>query len=153
MIAIEECIKNKNEFLDLSNLNLESLPELPKFIKILKCNNNKLTKLPDKMPDSLQTIDCSNNQITKLPDKMPNSLQKLYCNGNKLKELPLLVRINKCKIYCSDVNDKFYVAAENLLKRNIIKRKYKKIFYRLVACNKLFNLGFNDCSFIISQYI
>jgi Leucine-rich repeat (LRR) protein len=70
ILRVEECIKNKNELFNLSNLNLESLPELPKFIKILACNNNKLNKLPDKLPNSLQTIDCDNNQITKLPDKM-----------------------------------------------------------------------------------
>ena len=153
MIAIEEYINNKNELLDLSNLNLKSLSELPKFIKILKCNNNQITELPDKMPDSLQVIYCACNQITKLPDKLPNSLLRINCYENKLEELPLLLRINECKVYCDDSNDKFYVAATNLLERNIIKKKYKKIFYRLVACNKLFNLGFNDCSFIISQYI
>ena len=82
MIAIEECITHKNKLLDLSNLNLKSLPELPKFIKILYCYNNQITRLPDKMPDSLQIIYCFNNQITKLPDKMPDSLQIIFCNNN-----------------------------------------------------------------------
>ena len=54
ILCIEECIKNKNESLDLSDLELKSLPVLPNFIKILYCNNNKLIELPDKMSDSLQ---------------------------------------------------------------------------------------------------
>src|ERR1700733_6782355 len=88
IFRIEKRIKNRNELLDLSYLGLESLPELPKFIKILKCTNNNLTKLPDKMPDSLQKIYCYNNQITKLPDKMPNSLQTINCSNNQITRLP-----------------------------------------------------------------
>src|ERR1700733_6639821 len=130
----------------LPNKMMNSLQEI-------NCSYNQITKLPNKMRNSLQEINCSYNQITRLPDKMPDSLKMIYCSKNKLEELPLLLRINECIVYCDNINDKFYVAAKNLLKRNIIKKKYKKIFYRLVVCKKLFNLGFNDCSFIISQYI
>ena len=63
---IDECIKNKSEELDLCDLNLVCLPEIPIFVKILRCSNNNLTILPEKLPDSLQRIDCNNNQITKL---------------------------------------------------------------------------------------
>src|SRR5438128_7370581 len=105
------------------------------------------------MPDSLKKIYCFYNQITKLPDKMPDSLQIVNCYNNQMEELPLILRINKCNIFCENINKKFYVAATNLVRRNIIKNKYKKIFRRFIICNKLFNLGFNDCSFVISQYI
>ena len=126
---------------------------MPDLFQTIECSYNQITKLPEKMSDSLQIIDCSHNQITKLPDKMPDSLQRIYCSGNKLEELPLILRINKCKINCKNINDKFYVTAINLVRRNIIKNKNKKIFRQFIICNKLFNLGFSDCSCIISQYI
>ena len=43
---IGACKKNKSEQLDLSDLKLKFLPNLPNFIKELKCSNNQITKLP-----------------------------------------------------------------------------------------------------------
>ena len=71
-IRVKECEKYKSRELDLNDLKLEILPDLPDFIKILKCNNNKLKYLPNKIPDLLQVIYCGGNQITTLPNKMPN---------------------------------------------------------------------------------
>ena len=153
LIELPDKMPNSLQKIYCSNNQITKLPDkIPDSLQQICCKFNKIIKLPGKMPDSLQKIYCNNNQITKLPNKMPASLQKIDCSANQIIELPLLLRINKCEFDC-DSNDKFYVAAKNLLKRNIIKNKYKKIFNRLVICNKLFNLGFNDCSFIISQYI
>src|ERR1700748_937065 len=102
ILRITECEKYKSENLDLNDLKLENLPYLPNFIKHLKCNNNKLQKLPDKMPDSLQEIYCSNNQITKLPDKMPDSLQIIYCDNNQITKLPDKMPDSLQRIVCSN---------------------------------------------------
>jgi Leucine-rich repeat (LRR) protein len=145
---------NSLQRIDCSYNQIIELPDkMPDSLQTIDCSNNQITKFPDKMPDSLQIIDCSNNQIIKLPGKMPDSLQTIYCEYNKITELPLILRINKCQIRCDNTENKFYMAAINLLKRNITKNKYKKVFYQLIVCNKLFNMGFNDCSFIISQYL
>src|ERR1700730_9140452 len=87
ILRVKECEKYKSRELDLNDLKLEILPDLPDFIKILKCNNNKLKYLPNKMPDSLQIIYCYNNKITKLPDKMPDSLQTIDCSNNPMAKL------------------------------------------------------------------
>ena len=86
---IKECIKNKACELDLNSMNLSCLPELPNFIKILKCANNQITQLPEKLPNSLQKIFCNNNQITKLTGKLPDSLQIIYCYNNQITKLRL----------------------------------------------------------------
>jgi len=79
---------NDGKTLDLSNLDLIELPELPKGLKYLYCEYNQLTKLP-KLPEELVILYCHNNQLTKLPE-LPKGLKYLDCDGNKLTELPEL---------------------------------------------------------------
>ena len=74
--------------LDVSNIDLISLPELPDNLTHLYCSNNNLTSLP-KLPDNLVELDCSNNQLTNLPT-LPDTLVELYCNNNQLTTLPAL---------------------------------------------------------------
>lgn len=97
-----------NKELDLSSLNLTSLPTLPKNLKSLNCYMNKLTKLPilptnltaltcfennltslPSLPTNLEFINCCNNNLTSLP-KLPNKLRVLTCGHNKLTSIPML---------------------------------------------------------------
>ena len=57
-------------------------------IMFINCKYNKLTSLPEHLPNSLQILDCSNNNLTSLPENLLNSLQKLLCSDNKLTSLP-----------------------------------------------------------------
>jgi Leucine-rich repeat (LRR) protein len=84
--TIEE--SKKTGKLDVSNIDLISLPELPDNLTHLYCSNNNLTSLP-KLPDNLVELDCSNNQLTNLPT-LPDTLVELYCNNNQLTTLPAL---------------------------------------------------------------
>lgn len=68
---------------------------LPDSMKILYCNNNHITFLPDKMPDYLCDLDCSSNNITILPDIFPDTLEMLYCQNNKIKKIPSLTNCDK----------------------------------------------------------
>jgi hypothetical protein len=77
-----------DNFLDLNNLDLTSLPKLPDNLKKLNCSHNKLARLPT-LTDNLNLLFCDNNKLTTLP-KLPDSLELLICNKNKLTELPKL---------------------------------------------------------------
>ena len=68
--------KDPNECLDLHNLDLKELPEIPKECKILDCSLNKLAVLPN-----CKGLYCSKNNLTKLPD-LSNCLE-LYCTNNR----------------------------------------------------------------------
>jgi len=54
--------------------------------KVMKCNDNNLTKLPELLPETLLDLECYNNKLTKLPE-LPKSLKELYCQNNQLIEL------------------------------------------------------------------
>jgi hypothetical protein len=77
---------NPQDKLDLSNLGLTSLPELPDNLEILNCGYNKLTNL-QHLPDTLLELYCSMNKLTSLPT-LPKGLQKLVCYENQLTRLP-----------------------------------------------------------------
>ena len=81
-------IKNYDKvvYIDCSDNQLTSLPELPNSLQVLFCSMNQLTSLPE-LPNSLQYLYCHNNQLTELPN-LPNSLQYLDCENNKLTSLP-----------------------------------------------------------------
>lgn len=63
-----------------------TLPELPKGLTHLYCNNNYLTTLPE-LPPTLTHLYCSYNNIVTLPE-LPKSLIELSCYGNPLPEIP-----------------------------------------------------------------
>ena len=79
--------------LDLSNLNLKSLPKIPEGITILKCNNNKISYIGD-LPESLLELYCSDNKLTIL-ENLPKNLVKLECKNNYIRiiHLPINTRI------------------------------------------------------------
>ncbi len=107
---IISCYLNQSTTLDLSNLDLSSLPDslntltirclncsknqlrtlspLPASLKILICSHNQLNSLPP-LPSSLTNIDCEDNLITALPD-LPNSLNILICINNLITALPYI---------------------------------------------------------------
>ncbi|AUT27439.1 NEL-type E3 ubiquitin ligase domain-containing protein [Escherichia marmotae] len=82
------CLENNESHLDLSELNLTSLPSLPEHVMSLKIDNNSLTSLP-RLPYSLEKIEASFNQLETLPS-LPESLTVLSVRGNRLSILPEL---------------------------------------------------------------
>jgi hypothetical protein len=87
-MSLEDKIKTAENsgILDVSNMNLYTLPELPSNLIKLRCTDNYLTFLPP-LPSSLKALFCYNNKIRCLP-KLPDSLITLYCNHNKLVNMP-----------------------------------------------------------------
>jgi hypothetical protein len=68
--------------LDVSGLNITSLPDLPSELQKLYCSNTNLTILP-ALPSGLQILECANTNITTLLD-LPSGLQKFWCDNTLL---------------------------------------------------------------------
>jgi Leucine-rich repeat (LRR) protein len=88
--------------LSMENKGLKKFPKII-FEKnceyILKLDNNFLTELPD-LPDNIIEIHCSNNKLTKLPKKLPAFLQKLICNNNQITN----VQFSLCNLTYIELN-------------------------------------------------
>ncbi len=100
---------SSNGMLNVSGLNITSLPELPPDLKILWCNNTHITSLPS-FPPGFEAVNCSNTQvttipplppgfeglsccntpITTLPEPLPPNLDELYIEGTQISVLPEL---------------------------------------------------------------
>jgi hypothetical protein len=72
--------------LDVSGLQLTSLPALPPILTTLYCFFNQLTELP-ALPPTLDFLYCNRNQLTELP-ALPPALKRLVCSHNRLSRLP-----------------------------------------------------------------
>lgn len=98
---LNECKKNNYEYLDISYLNLESIPDLTKHtdyqkiknIKFLFVNDNKIKEIDNSLEQfkNLEVLDISCNQLRKIKS-LPNSLVELVCHNNKL----TLICSSKC---------------------------------------------------------
>ncbi|URV18694.1 hypothetical protein NBY12_11635 [Escherichia coli] len=74
--------------LELANLMLTSLPELPAGLEKLDVSGNQLCSLP-VLPAGLEKLDVSGNQLCSLP-VLPTGLEELYVRRNLLDSLPVL---------------------------------------------------------------
>jgi Leucine-rich repeat (LRR) protein len=81
-------LNNQDVVLDLTDSDLEELPELPPNLKKLFCSGNRLTSLPP-LPDTLELLVCGWNKLTELP-QLPARLEELQCENNNLTSLPVL---------------------------------------------------------------
>ncbi|MDO2730615.1 hypothetical protein [Escherichia coli] len=75
------------EKLDVSGNQLCSLPVLPAGLVMLDVSNNQLSGLP-ALPGYMRTLNVSNNQLTSLPDRLPSGLEMLNVCWNKLTSKP-----------------------------------------------------------------
>ena len=71
-----------NDILNVSYLNITSLPTLPSSIRELKCSYTQLTTLPT-LPSGLTHLYCSHTPLTTLPD-LPSGLKYLNCSHTPL---------------------------------------------------------------------
>jgi hypothetical protein len=106
------------QVLNLIDLGLTKLPDIPHNCQILFCGRNKLTSLPD-LPNC-RFLCCDDNNLTSLPD-LPNC-QTLNCYYNKLTSLPELqncqfLNCNNNKLTCLPnlINCDYLACANNQL--------------------------------------
>lgn len=91
-----------SDILDVSRLNITSLPPLPNSLKNLDCSHTPIIKLPP-LPESLTFLDCSYTQITEIP-RLPDSLKHLLCdNISSLTSLPHLPNLLQY-LWCNNTN-------------------------------------------------
>lgn len=99
---------NVYEELDLSNLNLEVIPDLSKYtIKKLDLSHNKITKFkPDHLPLSLEKLDISHNKIeSRMAIKCKNfNLKELNVSFNKIQSASISCNLNRIEINDNDLN-------------------------------------------------
>jgi hypothetical protein len=74
--------------IDISSLALKTLPPLPAGLRRLVARDNRLSSLPDYLPQELQTLDVSGNKLSALPENLPQKLEFLLIDDNRLCALP-----------------------------------------------------------------
>ena len=85
--------ERKSKVHNYSNQRLTKLPEqLPNSLTYLYCHNNRLTKLVNEengeyLPKYLTSLYCFGNRLTTLSKHLPNSLETLSCSNNRLTRL------------------------------------------------------------------
>jgi internalin A len=108
---ITEALKSRDAVLDLSDLDVSSLPEAIcslSQLQTLSLAGNQLTTLPEAIGrlSELETLYLSNNQLTALPEAIGrlSKLQTLYLSNNQLKALPEAIgRLSKLEtLYLSN---------------------------------------------------
>jgi hypothetical protein len=91
-----------NGYLDLSNLSITEIPELPKdiySIKYLFLNDNKLKNIDVSLFANLLVLDVSDNPIETI-DFLPEKLEEFVCKSCKIKYI--VSHKNIKKLQCSD---------------------------------------------------
>lgn len=121
---INDCLNNGGTTLDISNLGLIELPNIPKTVKYLFCSCNKITKISLSYLKTLELLDCSTNKISEIED-LPESLIELLCKDNRLENINTINNCNKLeRLDCSN-NKISSIPKINSLR--IIKCSYNKI--------------------------
>lgn len=87
----QEAVRRVNAWnqgeLDLGMLRLTSLPPLPAGLHLLDASFNRLTSLPETLPDALLSLNVRGNQLASLP-ALPAELASLDVHHNRLTSLP-----------------------------------------------------------------
>jgi Leucine-rich repeat (LRR) protein len=82
------------ERLDLSEQNLNELPNLSPTLEQLDASRNQLTQLPENLPVNLKFLFVTHNQLTQLPENLPVNLKFLNVFYNQLTYLPTNLPVN-----------------------------------------------------------
>ncbi|KAB3084241.1 hypothetical protein F9222_25560 [Escherichia coli] len=85
VVRLTQCINKKENHLDLSNLNLNSLPgNYPYNLIHLNIQKNNLTKLPETLSDNIINLYANENKLSRLPQHLPSALMLMNVSNNPL---------------------------------------------------------------------
>ena len=155
MLVLPEKLPDSLQKIYCKNNRITKLSEKLDSLQIIYFSNNQIIKLPEKLPDSLQLFFCSNNEIVKLnfnDGKIPKSLRYINCRGNVIEEISLVV-LKLLYFDCDNKENVILKSAQKLLKKGMKRTMFKKYIFQWIVCKQLINNNFNDCSYIITQYI
>lgn len=129
----DKYIINQITMLDFDNKNIDEIPPLTKYIKLVRLmmNNNKLQNLPD-LPKSLRHLSFKNNYVSELPSNLPPKLLSLNFENNKIQVLPKL-----------PYSLKILICNNNQIK-NIDTIFNNNNLLRLDCLNNNFNISYNQ---------
>lgn len=96
---IADCIEDNITTLNISFLDITSLPPLPAHIYCLNCHNTNLTVLP-YLPEGLVILNCGYSKLTSLP-ALPDTLKTLVCAHTLITSLPRLPKY-LTTLWCND---------------------------------------------------
>lgn len=85
---ISEAITKKGDYLNISDCKITSLPPIPHCIKRLIVNNNRISKIEEKLHEGLEELCLAHNSLTEIPSNLPSTLEKLRLASNNIQELP-----------------------------------------------------------------
>ncbi|XP_044734389.1 E3 ubiquitin-protein ligase SlrP-like [Chrysoperla carnea] len=86
--AFEE-LKNCGEYLSLGYLSLTTMPNVyPYGLKELHLADNKLTQIPDNLPETLEILNMDCNQVCIISEKLPSNLRELLLPRNQIISIP-----------------------------------------------------------------
>lgn len=124
--------------LNIYNLNLSTLPELPPSLTKLICESTSISNIT-KLPDGLTFLDCSDNNLSTLPE-LPSGLKYLDCSNNNISILPE---------FPEDLT-KFYCTSNSIINLNELPVNLTKLdisFNRIITLPNLpVGLTYIDCS-------
>ena len=86
--AYLEVPEEQKWLINLSNLDLLTLPPLPAGLRALSVCHSNLSALPERLPSGLRMLNVTWNQLTALPEHLPQGLLALSGGLNKLTVLP-----------------------------------------------------------------
>jgi len=139
-------IKNKIQYLFLSENNIEIIDNMTEFTELLVLDlcNNKLINLPN-MPEKLEELLIKNNHISNI-DTLSNLyyLKRLECSDNIISHIPLLNNIEI--LYC---DNNLIIELPNLPK--IIKLSCQN--NKIKCLNNMPNLELFECTKNCIQFI
>lgn len=151
-----ECKKNNFTFLDLSYMDLKSIPtistEIKQKVKYLFINNNNFSTISLSSLEFpiLESIDMSYNKIQKIIE-LPMSLIEISCSNNNLKEI-LSTNLNKLEHLDCSINNisniPYYEKLKSLIcnKNNISKielKDYQNLVYLKCCDNPITSLPYD----------
>lgn len=94
VMQLQDCLEREAVELNLSKLNLTSLPHLPEFVTTLDISHNRLKSLFWEFPPSLIKLLASNNQMWTLPHNLPDTLLHLDVAANNFRLLPKVIEMS-----------------------------------------------------------
>lgn len=117
----------KENYLDLSNLGLKELPEIPETLNniiYLFINDNLISNIDISRFLTLQVIDISDNNISSI-EFLPQNLEELVCNNCKL--INICLNSNLKRLHCQDNFLETFSHYENLVDLRCDNNKIKHI--------------------------